>query len=52
MTVTRGASGERHGNRTLGGAIHLQTRKLHDKETFLHLEGAVMKPCAVQWVVV
>jgi vitamin B12 transporter len=39
ITVSHGTGDEHHGSRTLGGAIHLQTRKLHDKETFLHLEG-------------
>lgn len=39
VTVTRGPGGERHGSRTLGGAIHLQTRKLQEKDNFLHIEG-------------
>ena len=39
VTVTRGSGGERHGSRTLGGAIHLQTRRLQEKDRFLRLEG-------------
>jgi len=39
VTVTRGPGGERHGSRALGGAIHLQTRQLQEKDNFLHLEG-------------
>ncbi|MGZ4969920.1 MAG: TonB-dependent receptor [Methylobacter sp.] len=39
VTVTRGAGGERHGSRTLGGAIHLQTRQLQEKDSFLRIEG-------------
>lgn len=39
VTVTRGSGGERHGSRTLGGAIHLQTRQLQEKDSFLHIEG-------------
>lgn len=39
ITVTRGPGGERHGSRSLGGAIHLQTRRLQAKDTFLRLEG-------------
>lgn len=39
VTVTRGPGGERHGSRALGGAIHLQSRRLQAKDTFLHLEG-------------
>jgi len=39
VTVTRGPGGERHGSRTLGGAIHLQTRQLQKTDSFLHLEG-------------
>jgi len=39
VTVTRGSGGERHGSRSLGGAIHLQTRRLQAKDTFLRLEG-------------
>ena len=39
VTVTRGPGGERHGSRSLGGAIHLQTRRLQAKDTFLRLEG-------------
>ena len=39
ITVTRGSGGERHGSRTLGGAIHLQTRHLLEKDNFLHVEG-------------
>ncbi|MGZ8161020.1 MAG: TonB-dependent receptor [Methylobacter sp.] len=39
VTVTRGSGGERHGSRSLGGAIHLQTRKLQEKDNFLRVEG-------------
>jgi outer membrane cobalamin receptor len=39
VTVTRGSGGERHGSRTLGGAIHLQTRQLQAKDRFLRVEG-------------
>jgi len=39
VTVTRGSGGERHGSRTLGGAIHLRTRQLQEKDSFLHVEG-------------
>ena len=39
VTVSSGAGGERHGSRSLGGAIHLQTRKMTDKDSFLHVEG-------------
>lgn len=39
VTVTRGASGDKHGSRTLGGAIHLQTRQFKSGDSFLHLEG-------------
>lgn len=39
VTVTRGPGGERHGSRSLGGAIHLQTRHIADKERFFHVEG-------------
>ena len=39
VTVTRGAGGDKHGSRTLGGAIHLQTRQFEDGDNFLHLEG-------------
>ncbi len=39
VTVTRGPGGERHGSRTLGGAIHLQTRQMQEKDNFLHVEG-------------
>ncbi len=39
VTVTRGSGGERHGSRTLGGAIHLQTRHLQAKDNFLRIEG-------------
>jgi len=39
VTVTRGSGGERHGSRTLGGAIHLQTRQLQEKDNFLRIEG-------------
>ncbi len=39
VTVTRGPGGERHGSRSLGGAIHLQTRHIQDKTGFFHVEG-------------
>ena len=39
VTVTRGVGGERHGSRSLGGAIHLQTRHIADKNVFFHTEG-------------
>jgi outer membrane cobalamin receptor len=39
VTVTRGSGGERYGSRSLGGAIHLQTRHIADKEAFFHSEG-------------
>jgi len=39
VTVTRGSGGERHGSRTLGGAIHLQTRHMQEKDNFLRIEG-------------
>ncbi len=39
VTVTRGSGGERHGSRTLGGAIHLQTRHMQAKDSFLRIEG-------------
>lgn len=39
ITVTRGPGGERHGSRTLGGAIHLQTRHIQEKDSFLRAEG-------------
>ncbi|MGZ5010257.1 MAG: TonB-dependent receptor [Methylobacter sp.] len=39
VTITRGSGGERHGSRTLGGAIHLQTRHMQEKDNFLHVEG-------------
>lgn len=39
VTVTRGPGGERHGSRTLGGAIHLQTRHMQQKDSFLRIEG-------------
>jgi len=39
VTLTRGAGGDKHGSRTLGGAIHLQTRQFEDGDNFLHLEG-------------
>jgi len=39
VTVTRGSGGERHGSRTLGGAIHMQTRHMQEKDNFLHVEG-------------
>ncbi|TAN66468.1 MAG: TonB-dependent receptor [Methylobacter sp.] len=39
VTVTLGPGGERHGSRTLGGAIHLQTRHIQEKDNFLRIEG-------------
>ncbi|HEY8094726.1 MAG TPA: TonB-dependent receptor [Methylobacter sp.] len=39
VTVTRGPGGERHGSRTLGGSIHLQTRHMQEKDNFLRIEG-------------
>ncbi len=39
VTVTRGPGGDRHGSRSLGGAIHLQTRRLQEKDSFLRIEG-------------
>lgn len=39
ITVTSGLGGERHSSRTLGGAIHLQTRQLPFKDSFLRIEG-------------
>lgn len=39
VTVTRGSGGERHGSRTLGGAIHLQTRHMQEKDNFFRVEG-------------
>lgn len=39
VTISRGASGEKYGSRTLGGAVHLHTRKFKDGDNFLHLEG-------------
>lgn len=39
VTLTRGAGGDKHGSRTLGGAVHLQTRQFKDGDNFLHLEG-------------
>lgn len=39
ITVTRGFSGDSQNSRTLGGAIHLQTRRMQEKDNFLHLEG-------------
>ncbi|MGZ5025655.1 MAG: TonB-dependent receptor [Methylobacter sp.] len=39
VTVTRGSGGERHGSRALGGSIHLQTRQLQQKDSFLRIEG-------------
>lgn len=39
VSVTRGSGGEQHGSRTLGGAIHLQTRRMQEKDNFLRLEG-------------
>jgi outer membrane cobalamin receptor len=39
VSVTRGSGGERHGSRTLGGAIHLQTRHMTQEESFARVEG-------------
>jgi len=39
VSITRGPGGERHGSRTLGGAIHLQSQHLLGKDSFLRLEG-------------
>jgi vitamin B12 transporter len=39
VSLTRGVGGERHGSRTLGGTIHLQTRQFQHDDTFLHFEG-------------
>ncbi len=39
VTITKGMGGDKHGSRTLGGSLHLQTRRLKDAEHFLHLEG-------------
>lgn len=39
VTLTRGASGDKHGSRTLGGAIHLKTREFKNGDNFLHFEG-------------
>ncbi|TAN68335.1 MAG: TonB-dependent receptor [Methylobacter sp.] len=39
VTVTRGSGGERHGSRSLGGAIHLQTRHMQEQDNFFRLEG-------------
>lgn len=39
VTVTHGLATEQQGSRTLGGAIHLHTRRFKDGENFLRLEG-------------
>lgn len=39
VTVTRGGELNQGGSRTLGGAIHLKTRRMQVDDTFLHLEG-------------
>lgn len=39
VTLTRGPGDERHGSRTLGGAIHLQTRQFQHNEGLLRFEG-------------
>lgn len=39
VTVVRGAGGDKHGSRTLGGVVHLQTRKFIEGDNFLHIEG-------------
>ena len=39
ISLTRGAGGDRHGSRTLGGTIHLQTRQFQHDDTFLRFEG-------------
>lgn len=39
ITVTRGPGGDRHGSRTQGGAIHLQTRHLDENDRFLRVEA-------------
>lgn len=39
VTITRGNSLNQSSSRTLGGAIHLKTRRMQSEDTFLHLEG-------------
>jgi len=39
VTVTRGNELNQSNSRTLGGAIHLKTRRMQPEDTFLHLEG-------------
>ena len=39
VTVTRGGELNQGGSRTLGGAVHLKTRRMQVDDTFLHLEG-------------
>ena len=39
ISITRGAGGDRHGSRTLGGAIHLKTRQFQNDESLLRFEG-------------
>jgi len=39
VTVTRGNELNQSSSRTLGGAIHLKTRRMQPEDTFLHLEG-------------
>lgn len=39
VTLTRGAGGDKHGSRTLGGGIHLKTREFQSGDNFLHFEG-------------
>lgn len=39
VTVSHSFDGSSNNSRTLGGAIHLHTRHLQEKDTFLHIEG-------------
>ncbi|MEN9897627.1 MAG: hypothetical protein RLZZ66_1276 [Pseudomonadota bacterium] len=39
VLITRGNGDDWHGSRSLGGGIHLQTKKIGNQETLLHLEG-------------
>ncbi len=39
VTITRGSELNQSSSRTLGGAIHLTTRRMQVEDTFLHLEG-------------
>ncbi|MDD2863158.1 MAG: TonB-dependent receptor plug domain-containing protein [Methylococcales bacterium] len=39
VTLTRGAGGDKHGSRTLGGGIHLKTREFQSGDNFFHFEG-------------